>query len=172
MKVKIAAYDRDWSVIFDAERRRLETALGAGHLAIEHIGSTSVPELAAKPTIDILLVVGSLRDVRELGSQLNRLGYQESVRERGHIMFKLKSPSVHLHVLEEGDEKVDELILFRDWLRSSSSDRAAYEASKLLLADQEWPDQNAYAQAKSHIVENILRRAKAVLKTRRGLKAE
>jgi GrpB-like predicted nucleotidyltransferase (UPF0157 family) len=159
--VVIVDYDHAWARRFDVEAGRIQDALGTGALAIEHIGSTSVPGLAAKPVVDVLVVVADIDDDSIVQPALERVGYQLRVREPGHRMFRTLARDVHVHIWRVDDPEVAKYRLFRDWLRVSADDRARYEARKRELAQKEWGDMNDYADAKSDVVRAILDRAAA-----------
>ena len=152
-EIVIADYDPAWPERFAAERERIAEALGDRALRIEHIGSTSVPGLAAKPIVDILVEVTSLDAV-----DLEPAGYVLRVREAGHRMFRTPELDVHVHVWPAGAPNIESDLAFRDRLRASPEDRAAYEALKRELATRDWPDVNHYAEAKGPLIREILAR--------------
>lgn len=152
-EIVIAEHDPAWPRRFAAERERLAAALGDRALRIEHIGSTSVPGLAAKPIVDILVEVPSLD-----GVDLERAGYVLRVREEGHRMYRTPELDVHVHVWPVGSPNIASHLAFRDRLRASPEDRAAYEALKRELATRDWPDMNHYADAKGPLIREILAR--------------
>ncbi|NEK87177.1 GrpB family protein [Blastococcus saxobsidens] len=159
--VVIADHDATWPERFAQLQRRVERALPTTALSVEHIGSTSVPGLAAKPIIDMLLTVRSVDDEAAYVDALEKVGFVLRVREPRHRMFRTPARDVHLHVYEPGGQAVADYLDLRDWLRESGSDRALYEATKRELARREWSDMNHYADAKSDVVQVILRRARA-----------
>jgi GrpB-like predicted nucleotidyltransferase (UPF0157 family) len=159
--VVIADYDPAWTARFVVERERIRTAIGATALQVEHIGSTSVPGLAAKPVVDILVVVEEVDDDTSFCPALEAAGYRLRVREPGHRMFRTPERDVHVHVWQADDDEVAKYLLFRDWLRASPEDRTTYEARKRELAKQDWGDMNDYADAKTDAVNAILARARA-----------
>ena len=161
VSITVADYDASWPVRFAALQRRVEQALTATALSVEHIGSTSVPGLAAKPIIDMLLTVRSVDDESAYIGALEHVGFVLRVREQGHRMFRTPERDVHLHIYEPGDEAVQDYLDLRDWLRQSASDRALYAATKRQLAQREWSDMNYYADAKSEVILDILGRARA-----------
>jgi len=129
---------------------------------VEHVGSTSVPGLAAKPIIDILLVVPDSSDEQAYVLALDAAGYVLRVREPGwfeHRMFKGPDTDINLHVFTAGAAEIDRMLLFRDWLRASDADRDAYLQVKRDLAQQTWRHVQHYADAKTAIVEQIIARA-------------
>jgi GrpB-like predicted nucleotidyltransferase (UPF0157 family) len=153
-EIVIADYDAAWPVRFSAERSRIAAALGDRALRIEHIGSTAVPGLAAKPIVDILVEVARLED-----ADLARAGYELRVREEDHRMFRTPQLDVHVHVSPSGHPDIAAHLAFRDRLRESAEDRAAYEALKRALAERDWEDMNHYADAKGELIREILARA-------------
>lgn len=159
--VIIANYDATWPERFAELKRRVEQALAATALSVEHIGSTSVPGLAAKPIIDILLTVRSVTDEASYVGALEQVGFVLRVREPGHRMLRTPERDVHLHVYAPDDQAVADYLDLRDWLRESESDRALYEATKRDLARRKWPDMNYYADAKSDVIRAVLSRARA-----------
>lgn len=159
-EVVIAEYSEEWPRRFEAERRRLEEALGATARGIEHVGSTSVPGLAAKPIVDILVTVDDPDDEAAFVPQLEAAGYELRVREPGHRMFRTPGREVHVHVWAAGSDEERRHLVFRDRLRSDPADREEYEQAKRALAGP-WPDVNYYAQAKTPVIEAIMARAAA-----------
>jgi GrpB-like predicted nucleotidyltransferase (UPF0157 family) len=159
--IVIAEYDPAWPAWFEQERTRVATALGTLPRAIEHVGSTSVPGLAAKPIIDILVAVPDPDDEAAFAPLLAIAGYELRVREPGHRMFRTPARDVHVHVWRDGDDEVRRQLLFRDQLRRSPAHRAAYERLKRELSTREWRDMNEYADAKGALIEEILAAAEA-----------
>jgi GrpB-like predicted nucleotidyltransferase (UPF0157 family) len=157
----ITDYDSTWPTRFQRELARLRRALGATAVRIEHIGSTAVPGLAAKAVIDVLVAVEDLENESTLLPTLEAAGYQLRVREPGHRMFRTPERDVHVHVWADSDPEVVRHLTFRDRLRRSPEDRAEYEQLKRDLATQEWDDMNQYADAKSELIAEILRRAES-----------
>ncbi len=160
--IVIVDYSPAWPERFETERRRIQTALGPVARAIEHIGSTAVPGLAAKPVVDILLTVDDPEDEPAYVPPLERAGYVLRVREPGHRMLRTPERTVHVHVYPPGSEEARRNIVFRDRLRSNAEDRAEYERIKRSLAGH-WPDMNYYARAKGPVVERILAAAEREL---------
>ena len=134
-------------------------ALGRAALRIEHIGSTSVRGVAAKPIIDILVVVPNSADESTYRPQLEAAGYVLRVREpdwHEHRMFRTPERDVHVHVYSADCPEIQRSLIFRDRLRRNSDDRSRYERTKRELAANEWPDMNAYADAKTEVIESII----------------
>jgi GrpB-like predicted nucleotidyltransferase (UPF0157 family) len=157
--VTLAEWDPAWSGRFERERDRIRQALGEVARRVEHIGSTSVPELAAKPIVDILVTVPDVDDERAFGQSLVSAGYVLRVREPGHRLFRTRDAGVHVHVLADSDPEADRYLMFRDHLRSSAEDRIAYERLKRQLAPRDWHEIGQYAEAKGPLIEAILARA-------------
>jgi GrpB-like predicted nucleotidyltransferase (UPF0157 family) len=157
--VRIVDYDPTWPTRFDVERDRIVPAIGAVARRIEHIGSTSVPELAAKPVVDIMVTVDDPDDDAAFVVALTRAGYVLRVIEPEHRMFRTPQRDVHVHLWRAGSDDERRHLLFRDWLRESADDRAAYEIVKRDLAARQWDDSNDYAEAKSEVVSAIMGRA-------------
>ena len=128
--IVIAGPDPAWPKRFEAERARIAGALGSRALLIEHVGSTSVPGLAAKPIIDVLVAVADADEEPAFVPALERAGYVLRVREPGHRMLRTPELDVHVHVWGEGDDEIRRMLAFRDRLRASDADRDAYERLK------------------------------------------
>lgn len=158
-EIVIVDYDGQWPARFELERDRIRCALGARARRVEHIGSTSVPGLAAKPVVDVLVTVADADDEAAFAGSLEDAGYVLRVREPGHRMFRTPSRNVHVHVWGDTDPEVDRHLAFRDRLRASPSDRADYQRLKRELAEREWPDVNSYAEAKGPFIASVLARA-------------
>ena len=159
-RITIADSHRDWPLRFADLAERIRTTLGARALRLEHVGSTSVPGLAAKPIIDILLVVADAADEAEYRPPLEGAGFTFTLREpdwHEHRLFKRTDPAMHLHVFSAGCVEIDRMLAFRDRLRVDAHDCELYEATKRRLAQREW--QSAYARAKTDVVREILQRA-------------
>ncbi|MCL8251240.1 GrpB family protein [Aeromicrobium fastidiosum] len=159
--IVIVEHDSAWAVRFEEERARVVAALGDRALAVEHIGSTSVPGLAAKPIVDIDLTVADPADEDAYVPDLEAAGYVLRVREPGHRMLRTPERDVHLHVCAPGSEWEQRHLVFRDWLRTHPDDRRRYEDVKRELAARDWDDMNDYADAKDDVVADIMGRATA-----------
>jgi GrpB-like predicted nucleotidyltransferase (UPF0157 family) len=158
-RIVIADHDPEWAPRFNEHETRIRAALGEAAVAVEHIGSTSVPGLAAKPIIDILLVVERSADESTYVPQLEAAGYELRAREPDFHEHRLLRPverGANVHVLSVGSPEIDRYLLFRDRLRAHPDERARYEATKRRLAAQDWPTVDHYADAKTEIVEAII----------------
>lgn len=161
-EIVIVDYDPLWPEKFQKHAAIISQALGQKALVIEHVGSTSVPGLAAKPIIDIDVVVEDSSNEAAYLPDLVGAGYVLRVREpdwHEHRMFRTPELDVHMHIFSPGCAEVARHVAFRNRLRSHSEDRLRYEALKRRLATEDWPDMNAYASAKSKVVEEIIARA-------------
>ncbi|MDY7528872.1 MULTISPECIES: GrpB family protein [unclassified Cryobacterium] len=160
-ELELVAYDDSWPVIFLAHQNRLRKALGTTEVEVEHIGSTSVPGLAAKPIIDILVTVGDITVEEDYLGPLLSVGYELRVREPGHRLVRTSARDVHIHILQRGDSAIDRYLLFRNRLRADADDRSLYEATKSALLGEGFDDMNAYAEAKTDVIAAIIARALA-----------
>lgn len=161
-RILVVDYDPNWPRAFAAEAGKIQAALGARAVRVEHVGSTSVPGLAAKPIIDILLLVADPVDEAAYIPALEGVGYVLRIREPEfyeHRMLRGADPTVNLHVLPPDCEEVGRMLAFRDWLRGNAADRTLYERTKRALAQQDWQYMQNYADAKTEVVEEILARA-------------
>jgi GrpB-like predicted nucleotidyltransferase (UPF0157 family) len=161
-EVVLAEYDPEWPAWFARAEAQVRGALGDAALRIDHVGSTSVPGLAAKPLIDVNLVVDDTTDEESYVPQLEAVGYVLRVREPDwyeHRLLRGQDPPVNLHVFPPGCEEVQRMLIFRDRLRTNSEDRDLYERTKRELAAKEWKYVQNYADAKSEVVREILERA-------------
>ena len=155
-------YSDEWPVIFEKEKQKIAQALGANALRIDHIGSTSVEGLIAKPVIDIQVSVEDPDDESTYVAQLEQAGYHLRVREAGHRMLRAFEPmAVHIHVCQVASDWERRHLLFRDWLRHNAADRDAYAKFKVSLQNTDWETLDDYAEAKSTIVAEITVRAEA-----------
>lgn len=163
--IEIVDYDPRWREMFNAHAAAIDKALGNVASRIEHIGSTAVPGLGAKAIIDILLVVANSADEPSYLPALLTAGYELRVREpdfHEHRMLRTPTRDVHIHVFSVGSAEIDRYLILRDRLRSNAEDRRRYEATKRKLATQPWSDMNAYAEAKTEVIERILAAAEAM----------
>ena len=162
--VVLAEYDEGWPGLYEREAARIRGVLGDRVLLLEHIGSTSVPGLAAKPIIDIVLEVAYSANEADYAALLEEAGYRLRVREpewHEHRSFKSLAKDVNLHVFSAGCAETVRMVTFRDWLRAHADDRELYARAKRDLAQRQWKYTQNYADAKTGVVEEILSRARA-----------
>ena len=160
--VTLAEYDPAWPSLFEREERRIRAALGETVVRLEHTGSTSIPGLAAKPIIDIVLIVPDSADEATYVPQLEAAGYRLHIREpdwHQHRLLKGPDTDVNLHVFSRGSVELERMVGFRDWLRTHPEDRELYERTKRELAARTWRHVQHYADAKTAVVEEIIARA-------------
>lgn len=160
--VVLEDYNPEWPRWYAVQEAGIRAALGDVAVRVEHVGSTSVPGLAAKPLIDILLVVPDSSDEDAYVPALVAAGYYLRLRERGwheHRLLKYPEPNVNVHVFSPACEELDRMLGFRDRLRSHPGDLAEYERTKRELASRTWDRVQDYADAKTRVVERIILRA-------------
>jgi GrpB-like predicted nucleotidyltransferase (UPF0157 family) len=162
--ITLVDYDPNWPQLYTREADRIRSVLGNRVLLLEHAGSTSVQGLAAKPKIDIVLVVADTTDEAAYVSDLEAAGYVLRVREPDwfeHRMFGGPDTVINLHVFSAGCPEVEKMLLFRDYLRRNEADRQLYERTKRELAAKVWRYTQNYADAKTAVVQEILSRARS-----------
>lgn len=160
--IEIRDYDPVWPLLYEREEARIRSALGDHVVRLEHCGSTSVPCLAAKPIIDMVLEVPDSADEPSYAPPLERAGYVLRIREPEwfeHRVFKGSDTNVNLHVFTAGCDEVGRMLLFRDRLRADRGERELYERAKRELAARDWTYVQQYADAKTAVVEEIIARA-------------
>ena len=163
-EVVVAAYDPSWPEIFAGEAQAIRQALGDVLVGVEHVGSTAIPGLAAKPVIDIVAAVTALAEA-EANPALEALGYDcrgengipgRLFFRKGVIEFRRTH---HLHLVEAGHEQWASMLAFRDYLRSHPSDARRYEELKQTLADKYRDNRAAYTKGKSSFIQAVLAKA-------------
>lgn len=156
--IELAPYDPSWPAMFEAWKAKLSTALGRTARRIDHIGSTAVPGLMAKPIVDIQVSVDDLEDEASYVPAIEGLGVQLRSRDREHRFFRPFSGrprDVQIHLCAAGSPWERRHLAFRDHLRSSSAARAAYLAAKREAAARWRDDRIAYAEAKGPIINEL-----------------
>ena len=162
--IVVSDYDATWPASFEREAARVRAVLGTRVKRLEHVGSTSVPGLPAKPVIDMVLTVADSADESGYVPPMEAAGYVLRIREPHwfeHRLFKGPDTDINLHVFTEGCAEVDQMLLFRDWLRTHPEDLELYATTKRELAKQEWKYVQNYADAKTGVVQRILAKARA-----------
>jgi GrpB-like predicted nucleotidyltransferase (UPF0157 family) len=160
--IEIRDYDSDWPRLYEQEEERIRSVLGDRVIRIEHVGSTSVPGLPAKPLIDIVLEVADSADEAAYVPAMESAGYVLRIREPDwfeHRVLKGPDTDVNVHVFTAGCEEVDRMLRFRDWLRGHAADRELYAERKRELAVRDWKYTQQYADAKTAVVQEIMARA-------------
>ncbi len=162
----ISPYDPQWPVMYEAARAEIEAAIGDDIVRIEHVGSTSVPGLAAKPTIDVLAGVRNWDEAKVTIAPMSESGWEcagEYGIPRRHYFRRRDERGFathHLHMLEVGSPRFDDHLSFRDHLRAHADVAAAYERLKHDLARRMPGDSDAYQQGKGPFIEGVLERAR------------
>ena len=166
-KVKIVEYDPNWAALYREEKAKIVAAIGHLTVAVEHIGSTAVVGLGAKPTIDIMVGVNSLSDAQLCMQPLSRLGYryrpEDEVTMPERRFFEKGEPPreqhYHLHMVEMGGEFWRKHLAFRDYLRSHPETSRQYCELKKKLASKYGSDREGYTEAKTQFIESIVAKA-------------
>lgn len=159
--IEVVAPDPTWPATYAVIAARVRAALGDRVLALEHIGSTAVPGLVAKPVIDIDLTVADSADEAAYVPDLEADGWVLRIREpdfEQHRLLRIERPECHLHVWSPGTPEPQRHRLFRDWLRAHPDERDLYAAAKLAAAGQGFTDGMHYNNAKAGVVYDIYER--------------
>ena len=162
--VILVDYDPGWPKVYESLASKIVDALGVRTRGLNHAGSTSVPGLAAKPLIDIVLEVADSASEEAYVPDLMAAGFTFIHREPEWFEQRLlrhNAPAANLHVFTAGCEEVSRMLAFRNHLRRDSADRALYEATKRTLAARTWSVMQDYADAKTEVVAQIMSRALA-----------
>lgn len=159
----VVPYDPDWPRQFTELGRRLRAALGNHALRIDHIGSTAVPNLAAKPVIDLQISVAALEPVDAYRPALESAGFSwrpdNPDLTKRYFREQPGSPRTHIHVRQAGSWSEQLALLFRDYLRAHPDAADAYARLKYALAQQYRDDREAYVEAKSPFIWAIIQQA-------------
>jgi GrpB-like predicted nucleotidyltransferase (UPF0157 family) len=161
--VRLVPHAERWHDLFAEEAERLRAAVGVYVLAVEHVGSTAVCGLSAKPIIDIAAAVREITDVGKLMVPLQRIGYEYRGEQGipGRHFFGKGSPRTHhLHVVESGGDFWRSHLLFRDYLLQHRGAAEEYEALKQELAERYKENREAYTEGKAAFIEGVLRVAR------------
>ena len=161
--IEIVPYDPAWPERFAQLGNELRDALGGAALRIDHIGSTAVPGLAAKPVLDVQISVASFEPVETFREPLESLGYvyrgDNTERTKRYFREPPGSARTHVHVRRAGSFSEQFALLSRDYLRAAPDVAADYEALKRRLATRHRDDRNAYTEAKVPFFWEVIRRA-------------
>jgi len=167
--IQIVDYDPAWAIDFARLRLRLLAAVKDFAVTVEHVGSTAVPGLAAKPILDVDVVVASVSDVPTAITRLAELGYRHQgdlgISGREAFASPSSAPAHHLYVVVQGSEPWRNHIQFRDYLREHPESAKAYAELKRSLADRCQNDREKYTNAKTAFVEEVLRDVSKPVKT-------
>jgi GrpB-like predicted nucleotidyltransferase (UPF0157 family) len=172
-RIEVVPYDPQWATTFDEIKKVVTETVGDLALSIEHVGSTSIPRMSAKPIIDLDVVIRSYDELPVMVARLSSLGYvhQGDLGIKGREAFKREGedvprtgtgkvwPKHHLYVCPQGSEGLSRHLAFRDYLRAHPEELAEYEAVKRGLAEENPHDWEAYTDGKTDYIVGILRRA-------------
>lgn len=162
-QIELSDPDPAWPDLFLREAERIRSVLGDRVLVLEHVGSTSVPGLIAKPRIDIVVGVADSADEAAYVPALEAAGYLLRIREpdwHEHRMFNGPDTDVNLHVFTVGSSEMALMVAFRDHLRGNPADLRRYAETKRELASRTWKYVQNYADAKSAVVADIMSRVR------------
>ena len=161
--VRLTPYTREWARLFEEERSRLQAAVGKYVLDIQHVGSTSIPGMAAKPILDIAIAVRDFAGSRVCFQPLEQLGYEykgDFGDPPRHYFAKGEPRTHHIHMYGIGDRGWIDQLLFRDHLTRHQKIAKEYAELKLELARRYPSDRQAYLDAKAPFIERVLRSAR------------
>ncbi len=166
MKIELVQYSTLWPVMYEEIKNQFYSSFGEKIAKIEHIGSTSVPGLSAKPIIDVLLGVNKLKDAEEIIPNMEQLGYEyvfkyeDIMPERRYFVKWQEGKSLHhIHTVEITSEFWKRHLLFRDYLRLHDNVRDEYYRLKKQLADIDWEDKMGYTDAKTEFIRKTEKEA-------------
>jgi GrpB-like predicted nucleotidyltransferase (UPF0157 family) len=162
LSVELQEYDPTWAELFESERQLLAGIFGSRAVAIEHVGSTSVPGLCAKPIVDVLVGLRELGLSDEEIEAMRALGY-EYLGEHGlprRLFFRKEPRTHHVHVVEHAGEHWERQLVFRDTLRNDPEERQRYDAFKRRLA-AEGHAREVYTELKTPFIREVEARARA-----------
>ena len=163
-RVRLSDHDPKWPYLFKQEDARIRGALGDRVLSLDHVGSTAVPGLVAKPCVDLLLTVADSADEPAYVPDLEAAGYSVVIREPDwyeHRVLDGPNINLNLHVFTEGCEEIGRMLLFREYLIANADARDRYTVVKRELAEHTWERIQDYADAKSDIVTELLGEAES-----------
>ena len=156
LPIRIDPHDDGWRREFERRAAALSAALGPVAQRIDHIGSTAVPDLDAKPTIDIQISVDDVEDLDRYRSTIERIGYvfhERSLQETDHRFFSAPGRKAHLHICPAGSDWERRHILFRDYLRTHPDAVDRYADVKHQLAGRYRTERDQYADAKTEFID-------------------
>ncbi len=161
--VKLVPHDPEWDGLFRAEKAKLRDALGDLAVDTQHVGSTAIPTISAKPIIDVAVLVKSIEEVARHVGQIKELGYQKKQENRPERLFFTKGPeekrNVYLHIGDAGSNYIQDMIAFRDYLIQNPEEARKYMELKSKLAEKFADDREPYTAAKEEFVRDVLKKA-------------
>lgn len=162
--ITIVAHDPAWAIAYEVAAARIRKVLGPIALSIDHVGSTAVPGLPAKPVLDLTITVRDSTREQDYLPPLVSAGFALAIREPEwfeHRMLQGAHPATNLHVFSRCCPELERMRTFRNWLRVSEADAALYAETKRALAQRAWLSVEQYAEAKRSVIDAILTRALA-----------
>ena len=165
-KVKVVPHDPIWSKLFGAEADEIAAVLGQEVIAIHHIGSTAIPNISAKPIIDILVEVHDIENIDDFNEEMIKLGYQPKGEfgipgRRFFIKGNDSTRTHHVHIFQTGDPKVERHLSFRDYMIAHPEEAQAYSRLKEELAQKSPEDIESYIEGKDGFIKEMNRKAQA-----------
>ena len=162
--LRLSSYRDEWPVLYESEQETIESSIGEHIVDIQHVGSTAIVGMPAKPILDIAIATGNFEKARVCIAPLAALGYTfkgENGIPRRHYFTKGEPCTHHIHMVEETNDEWAKLILFRDYLRSDQRVADEYARLKSALLDRLAGDRVAYQAAKTVFIEEVLQKARA-----------
>lgn len=160
--VRLVEYDARWPALFAAEQQRIRDQCGTLALTLEHVGGTSIPGMCAKPVLDMAAGRPRDRSTREYVTALEQAGYEHRGERGGpgrEFFSRGRPRAYHVHLVEEGGRQWRDYVAFRDYLRAHAEAAREFAGLKRVLAARFSRDREAYMNAKSSHVREILRLA-------------
>lgn len=158
-KIEVTVFNKEWAVLFEEEAEKIKYIFGENLISIDHIGSTSVAGLKAKPIIDIMPVVKNIYLVDQNNEEMQKLGYEPmgefGIAGRRYFRKGQEKRTHHVHIFQEGSPDIKRHIAFRDYLRAHPNLRDRYGALKSKLAEQFPFDKESYINGKDALVKEI-----------------
>ncbi|MEM2940254.1 MAG: GrpB family protein [Thermoproteota archaeon] len=163
--IVIVDYNSQWPLLYEEEKKNILAVIGHKALAIEHIGSTAVPGLGAKPIIDIMVCVNNAPDAEECVPLLRRIGYNDVTPEEGNpdwyycLGKGIHSVGYHLHLMRYGSNFAKKHLIFRDYLRAHPDVAQQYYEIKKIMAAKHRFNRVAYTESKTSFIESVVTKA-------------
>ncbi|MEG2656868.1 MAG: GrpB family protein [Clostridium sp.] len=163
--VMLYPYSEEWSMLFEKEKINIYNCIKEYVIDIQHVGSTSIKGMYAKPIIDIVVAIKNLEDGFKLIDDIESIGYhfKGSLGKSNRFFFwkgNDKSNTHNLHIVQHGDKNFDNLILFRNFMSNHCDYREEYCRLKLDLANKYKEDRDAYTKSKTKFIVNVIELAK------------
>jgi GrpB-like predicted nucleotidyltransferase (UPF0157 family) len=162
--VRLVPYTREWQRLFEEEKSRLQAAVGKYVLDIQHVGSTSILGMSAKPIIDIAIAVNNFEEAGVCIRPIEQLGYEyrgENSIPRRHFFAKGNPRTHHIHINEIGSHDWNDQIIFRDYLTQCPETAKEYAELKVELAQRYPTDRQSYLDGKAPFIERVLQLARS-----------